>query len=461
MVKPSSSEKIRSLVKSYPNEFQSSGGKLWCSLCNRYVSHDRKYQVDSHRRSAKHQRRLRNISSSTATTSTSKEPVTQENFCRKITEAFLAADIPLKKLQNNKIKELFDGLGFPVPSESACRSKVKEIATDVKKKVRKVIEDDSSGVFVVFDESSIRDVSYACVLIGTLDKPQITHLAHTEVLDCPLSAQKVCNIIDDVLRMYRLPKSKLYLLISDAARYMVKAGKNLKFFYENMSHVLCVSHLLHNAALKVKTHFPKVDKVIATVKAATSKNKTRKAMFLNAGLKLPPQPIVTRWGSWLKAAIYYAENLNSVKYIFFGMNGGLLVQRAQKALRYPKLNEDLTKLVQNYSNIVKITEEETGTQLTIDKAKTLLSTSKLREEECNISKYIEKRVTENKITKIFNQSDESINPAVYAKLLRCQATSVSVERLFSILNKLLAKDRNFKPENINDYLICKYNANLI
>ena len=29
------------------------------------------------------------------------------------------------------------------------------------------------------------------------------------------------------------------------------------------------------------------------------------------GAPLPPQPSITRWGTWLVAAVYYAENLNS------------------------------------------------------------------------------------------------------------------------------------------------------
>ena len=35
---------------------------------------------------------------------------------------------------------------------------------------------------------------------------------------------------------------------------------------------------------------------------------------------------------------------------------------------------------------------------------------------------------------------------------------ISVERSFSMLGKLLAKDRNFLPENITHYLVLHYNA---
>ena len=49
-------------------------------------------------------------------------------------------------------------------------------------------------------------------------------------------------------------------------------------------------------------------------------------------------------------------------------------------------------------------------------------------------------------------------PAVYHMLQNSQPTSASVERSFSILKKLLAKDRNFKVENVPHYMILHFNA---
>jgi len=53
-----------------------------------------------------------------------------------------------------------------------------------------------------------------------------------------------------------------------------------------------VAHLLHDCAMKVKSHFHDVDQLIASIKAATIKNKSRQAQFAVIGY--PPQPIVTR-----------------------------------------------------------------------------------------------------------------------------------------------------------------------
>ena len=65
------------------------------------------------------------------------------------------------------------------------------------------------------------------------------------------------------------------MLLSDAAKYVIGAGITLKSLYPKLFHVTCVAHLLHNYAMKIKSHFEDVDQLIAKVKTVTIKNKTR------------------------------------------------------------------------------------------------------------------------------------------------------------------------------------------
>ena len=83
---------------------------------------------------------------------------------------------------------------------------------------------------------------------------------------------------------------------------MIAADVTLKSLYPKLFHVTCVAHLLHNCAMKIKSHFEDVDQLIAKVKAVTIKNKTRRAKFSAIGN--PSQPVPTRWESWLNAAKY-------------------------------------------------------------------------------------------------------------------------------------------------------------
>jgi len=85
---------------------------------------------------------------------------------------------------------------------------------------------------------------------------------------------------------------------------MKKAGKLSKVFYSKMIHVTCAAHGLHRIAEKVRDHFNTVDKVIANCKKVFKKPPIRVEIFkiVAPGICLLPDPIITRWGSWINAA---------------------------------------------------------------------------------------------------------------------------------------------------------------
>ena len=53
---------------------------------------------------------------------------------------------------------------------------------------------------------------------------------------------------------------------------------------------------------------------------------------------------------------------------------------------------------------------------------------------------------------------QDISPAAYHMLQNSQPTSAFVERSFSMLKKLLAKDKNFKVENVRHYMILNFKS---
>ena len=87
--------------------------------------------------------------------------------------------------------------------------------------------------------------------------------------------------------------------------------------------------------MKIKSFYKEVDDLIAAVKASVVKNKTRAADFAVCGR--PPQPVVTRRGSWLDAVNYYAEKLPQVRKIVNSWNGeGGIVQKAKSKVNKQK-----------------------------------------------------------------------------------------------------------------------------
>ena len=113
---------------------------------------------------------------------------------------------------------------------------------------------------------------------------------------------------------------------------MIAADTTLKSLYPELFHVTCVAHLLHSCAMKIKSLFEDVYQLIAKIKAVTIKNKSRQAKF--SAIVCPPQPVPTRWESWLNAALYYAKTLPEVKAIVESFVGsGILATKQRLACK--------------------------------------------------------------------------------------------------------------------------------
>ena len=153
--------------------------------------------------------------------------------------------------------------------------------------------------------------------MGSLDAPNQTFLVDCHPLDSGsnVNSSIILHTLDDILRQLEIKCENLSLFLTDAARYMSLAGKTLKELYPSLMHVTCIAHLLHNCAMRVRADFKNIDEIIATIKAATIKNKDRNKDFHDAGLPSPPDPVITRWATWLRAALYYNENLSAVRTI--------------------------------------------------------------------------------------------------------------------------------------------------
>ena len=176
------------------------------------------------------------------------------------------------------------------------------------------------------------------MLVGSLDAPNQTFLVDCHPLDSGsnVNSSIILHTVDDILRQLEIKRENFSLLLTDAARYMSLAGKTFKELYLSLIHVTCVAHLLHNCAMCVRAHFKNIDEIIAMIKAATIKNKHRKKDFHDAGLLSTPDPVITRWATRLRAALYYSENLPAVRTIVNNWtSAGLLAE--QKTLSMWKI----------------------------------------------------------------------------------------------------------------------------
>ena len=148
---------------------------------------------------------------------------------------------------------------------------------------------------------------------------------------------------------------------------MIAAGRTPKSLYPKLFHVTCVAHLLCSCAMKIKSHFEDVNQLIAKVKAVTIKNKITQTKFSAIGYL--PQPVPTRWGSWLIAVLYYAKDLPEVKAIVESFVGfEILVSQTEVSLQKSGLAGELCKIKDQYECLVKLIEKMESAKYTIKEA---------------------------------------------------------------------------------------------
>ena len=390
----SSTAKVRQICQEYPDEFLATPTRdLRCNLCDVLVKCDKKFFVESHRKSKQHQTKL-----DTKSKSQSKQiflQLDQVNFKEQVVSLFLAADTPLHKLKHPSVKSLFATMGKVLPSQTAARACVAKFASQKEEQIQELHVLNDKKFFLIVDEAEIAKQKYISVLVGSLDAPNQTFLVDCHPLDSGsnFNSSIILHTVDDILRQLEIKRENFSLFLTDAARYMSLAGKTLKELYPSLMHVTCVVHLLHNCAMHVRAHFKNIHEIIATIKVATVKNKDCKKDFHDAGLPSFPDPVITRWATWLRAALCYNENLPAVRTIVNNWtSAGLLVSRAKDAINMEDLVPDLVKIDQ-YRTLAANVEFLEGSACTIIEACRLLKNMQFDNDPCAIKNYIKKRLS--------------------------------------------------------------------
>ena len=102
----SSTAKVRRICEEYPDEFSATpAGDLRCNLCDVLVKCDKKFNVESLRKSKQYQGKLETtIKSQSMQTFLQLDQV---NFREQVVSSFLAADIPLHKLNHPSLSQVY------------------------------------------------------------------------------------------------------------------------------------------------------------------------------------------------------------------------------------------------------------------------------------------------------------------------------------------------------------------
>ena len=81
------------------------------------------------------------------------------------------------------------------------------------------------------------------------------------------------------------------------------------------------------------------------------------------GVAIPPEPVVTRWGSWLNAALYYRDHFDFVETFLGALDPkeASAFETAQELASLPAIKLQLVAISANYKCVIRsITQLETA-----------------------------------------------------------------------------------------------------
>ena len=113
--------------------------------------------------------------------------------------------------------------------------------------------------------------------------------------------------------------------------------------------------------------------------------------------------------------------------------------------------------INQYRTLAANVEFLEASDCTITEACGLLKNMQFDDDFYAIKAYIKKRLSNSDLEAIINCTNLTIAPASYALLQKAYPASAPVERSFSMLSKLLKKDRNFDVKNVKKYMMLYYN----
>ena len=123
-------------------------------------------------------------------------PVVSKDFMTELVKTFLAADIPLHKLHNPHVIQLFENLSQKMPSETVCRDYVKTLANNKQDHLKYLLKD--KCIFIVIDESEVDKTKFINIIVGGIDVPEKTYLIECCVTET-MNQSIICMKIDSIL----------------------------------------------------------------------------------------------------------------------------------------------------------------------------------------------------------------------------------------------------------------------
>jgi hypothetical protein len=242
----------------------------------------------------------------------------EKEFLTDMCFALVATNIPFNKLQSTPFKNFLQKyVSQNIPDESTLRKNYLKLCFEsILTKIREKLTNEF--IYIMVNETTNSRGLYVCSLIILILHPEIMPtsflISYKEFKKT--NYETISRFVNDNLTEFfedTLFQDKILFFISDAAPYMIKAGGALQIFYSNIIHIPCVAYGLNRVAEKVRDIFPGINKLVSNGKNFFLKAPHRITAYKNfMDCHFSPEPIITRWGTWLEAALFYSENNNLI-----------------------------------------------------------------------------------------------------------------------------------------------------
>ncbi|KAL4141628.1 hypothetical protein QTP88_004236 [Uroleucon formosanum] len=395
-------------------------------MCEIKIKFEKKYNVSQHIKTDKHQKNVKRKNEQAQ--KKVQQLLTNQNsvksdFNMDLCQAMVSANIPLNKLSNNVFRTFLEKYtGKSIPMEATLRKGyIDDIFNSTLDNMKMEIQ--QNKIWVSIDETcDVKGRFIANVIVGILrpDCPGRIFLLHSEQLD-KANHFTICKLFDKAMGI-------------------IWPG-NIKI------------------AEQIRGQFGTVDELISNMKKIFRKAPYRVEMFkLEApGIKLPPEPIITRWGSWIEAAIYYCENFGAIRHVV-----NCLDENDADSIRKPLLNykknvllSDSLAVVQNVQQKFSLLKGNHGKPV-LTKLQTVFEKNNGLGVLEKISKILDGEDSSELIDFSKFPDDYSSDDIVYFKY--APITSVDDERSFSAFKTILSNNRRaFEFQNLRKHLIIQCN----
>ena len=478
MGRPKTSGSI--LVNNLPGKtsvwhYEPTTNKIQCKKCDNYyvdVDFRAKTKIEKHCTSEKHKRSLE-LARKRQTVIQSGQALSKNEFWAELTTMLVRSNIPISSVEGEDSKQFMEKWTKKVlPSESTLRKNYLEGEyLDQMKKIKNAAE--NKDIYIIVDETTdVRGKAVAAVLIGILgddelSKPQLFNVVELERTNATTITQIVNTTFMEINGCEKYEKLRLFM--TDAASYMIKAGSDLKSLYPNLLHVTCMAHGVQRVVDLIRENHPYTDELVANMKAIFTNCSRRKRLWTEkTELPLPPEPVIVRWNTWLKAALFYCDNFEKTAEFLESLEDeSSNITSAKNLIKDPHLFLELAYLKGQFSHITSVITQ-LQERVTLDKAVQLVQDFKNTLTDHYAEKFDQVLLRNPDWQRVlsfgqillgtFTGVDKNLVPADAYTFKNAPIVSVDVERCFSYMNRLLSPQRQrLTTEHIRWYLVIMWN----